>query len=41
MTILSKSPWEERVQELSLLLLKFVVVGLVPLRSGNEFETHP
>ena len=48
MTILSKSSWEESVQKLCFLLLKFavpvikfVVVELVPLRGGNEFRTRP
>ena len=47
-TILSKSSWEESVQKLYFLLLKFavpvikfVVVELVPLRGGNEFGTCP
>ena len=44
MTILSKSSWEESVQKLCFLLLKFavpvikfVVVELAPLKGGNEF----
>ena len=49
MIILSKSPWEESIWKLSLLLLKFVgpvkwfvVVKLVPLyRGGNEFGKRP
>ena len=47
-TILSKSYWEESVQKLCFLLLKFavpvikfVVVELVPLRDGNEFWDTP
>ena len=49
MTILSKSSWEESVQKLCFLLLKFavpvikfvVVVELAPLKGGNEFWTRP
>ena len=48
MTILSKSSWEQSLQKLCFLLLKFavpvvefVVVELVPLRGGNEFDTPP
>ena len=48
MTILSKGSWEESVQKLCFLplefavpVIKFVVVELVPLRSGNEFGTRP
>ena len=48
MTILSTSSWEENVQKLCFLLLKFavpvikfVVVELVPLKGGKEFETRP
>ena len=48
MTILSKSPREESVRKLSLLLLKFAVlvvyffvVVLIPFRGGNEFGTRP
>ena len=44
MTILSKTFWEESVQKLCFLLLKFavpvikfVVVELAPLEGGNEF----
>ena len=47
-TILSKSSWEESVQKVCFLLLKFagsvikfVVVELVPFRGGNEFGTRP
>ena len=47
MTILSKRSWEESVQKLCFLLLKFavpvikfVVAELVPLRGGNEFGTR-
>ena len=47
-TILSKRSWEESVQKVCFLLLKFtvpvikfVVVELVPFRGGNEFETRP
>ena len=47
-TVFSKSPGEESVRKLSLLLLKFavpviyfVVVELVPYRGGNEFGTGP
>ena len=47
-TILSKSSWEESVQKVRFLLLKFavpvikfVVVEAVPFRSGNEFGTRP
>ena len=47
MTILSKRSWEESVQELCSLLLKFavpvikfVVVELIPLRGGNELGTR-
>ena len=47
-TILSKSSWEESVQKLYFLplkfavpVIKFVVVELVPLRGGNEFGTCP
>ena len=47
-TILLKRSWEESVQKLYFLLLKFavpvikfVVVELVPLRGGNEFGTCP
>ena len=46
-TILSKSSWEESVQKVCFLLLKFagpvikfVVVELVPFRGGNEFGTR-
>ena len=48
MTILSKQFWEESVQKLCFLLLKFavpvikfVVVELAPLKGGNEFWTRP
>ena len=48
LTILSKSCWEESVQELYFLLLKFavpvikfVVVELVTVGDGNEFRTRP
>ena len=48
MTILSKSSWEAGVQKLcfllskfSVLVIKFVVVELAPLRGGNEFVTPP
>ena len=48
LTILSKSSAEESVRKLCFLLLKFavlvikfVVVELVPLRGGNEFRTRP
>ena len=48
MTTLSKGSWEESVQKLcfqqrefAVPVIKFVVVELVPLRSGNEFGTRP
>ena len=48
MKILSKSSWEESVQKVCFLLLKFavpvikfVVVELLPFRGGNEFGTRP
>ena len=44
MTILSKSSWEESVQKICFLplkfalqVIKFVVVELAPLKGGNEF----
>ena len=47
MTILSKRSWEESVQKLCFLplkfavpVIKFVVAELVPLRGGNEFGTR-
>ena len=46
MTILSKSSWQESVQKLYFLLLKFAVpvikfVVVAPLGGGNEFGTRP
>ena len=48
MAILSKRCWKQSVPKLCLILLKFavpvrefVVVELVPLRSGKEFGTRP